>query len=92
LAYSTRYIPENIPIGAAIMSATAVIVTVFTRAGNSDTFSDVYLNANRSHDKCETPLIKIYIKIPTTVVIVTPAETYTILFKKTDCLFAAFMI
>jgi hypothetical protein len=74
--------PENIPKGAAINKAVIVIVKVLTRAGNRDTFSDVYLNANKSHDICGTPFINIYIKIPATAINVITAEIYTMLLKK----------
>ena len=41
LAYSTRYTAAKIPSGVAIAKASSTIRTVSTKAGNSETFSEL---------------------------------------------------
>jgi hypothetical protein len=89
--YSTRYIAENIPSGAAMRSDKAVIVKVFTRAGNKETLSELYSSANRSQDRFGIPFMRIYPIIATAVQTVTAAKLYTMIFKNSEILFALFM-
>ena len=58
-AYSTRYIAENIPIGAEKRSDNNVIDIVFIIAGIIDTFSELYSHANKSGVRFGIPLINI---------------------------------
>ena len=59
LAYSTRKMAANTPIGTAISREITVISSVFTIAGSTELFSLLYSSAKRSGVMLPTPLIRI---------------------------------
>ena len=76
-AYSTRYIALPIPSGHEIRSAIPVITTVFTSAGMTEQFSDVYLRRKRDGPMCGTPFARMYASMKSSESIVTNAHAYT---------------